>query len=175
MKYNNLTIVYYSCFPLILCYIVSFFSTYVIKQTIHSYSRFSLCYVLKLLSPVWLFATLWTVAQQAPLSMGILRERILEWVAISASRGSSQPKDWTQVSHTAGRFFTIWATRDVLLLLLPTHFSCGWLCAAPEMAAHQAPPSPGFSRQEHWSGLPFPSPMHESEKWKWSCSVSSDS
>ena len=32
------------------------------------------------------------------------------------------------------------------------------------MAAHQAPPSLGFSRQEHWSGLPFPSPMHESEK-----------
>ena len=36
------------------------------------------------------------------------------------------------------------------------------------MAAHQAPPSLGFSRQEHWSGLPFPSPMDESEKWKWS-------
>ena len=34
------------------------------------------------------------------------------------------------------------------------------------MAAHQAPPSLGFSRQEHWSGLPFPSTMHESEKWK---------
>ena len=36
------------------------------------------------------------------------------------------------------------------------------------MAAHQAPPSLGSSRREHWSGLPFPSPMHESEKWKWS-------
>ena len=33
----------------------------------------------------------------------------------------------------------------------------------------------GFSRQEHWSGLPFPSPMQESEKWKWSCSVVSNS
>ena len=43
------------------------------------------------------------------------------------------------------------------------------------MAAHQAPPSLGFSRQEHLSGLPFPSPMHESEKWKWSRSVVSDS
>ena len=42
------------------------------------------------------------------------------------------------------------------------------------MAAHQAPPSLGFSRQEHWSGVPFPSPMHESEKWKWSRSVVSD-
>ena len=43
------------------------------------------------------------------------------------------------------------------------------------MAAHQAPLSLGFSRQEHWSGLPFPSPMHESEKWKWSRSVISNS
>ena len=37
--------------------------------------------------------------------------------------------------------------------------------------AYQAPPSMGFSRQGYWSGLPFPSPMHESEKWKWSRSV----
>ena len=36
-------------------------------------------------------------------------------------------------------------------------------------------PIPGFSRQEHWSGLPFPSPIHESEKWKWSRSVVSNS
>ena len=43
------------------------------------------------------------------------------------------------------------------------------------MAAHQAPLSLEFSRQEHWSGLPFPSPMHESEKSKWSRSVMSDS
>ena len=37
--------------------------------------------------------------------------------------------------------------------------------ATPWTAAHQAPASMGFSRQEYWSGLPFPSPMHESEKW----------
>ena len=43
------------------------------------------------------------------------------------------------------------------------------------MGAHQASPSLGFSKQEHWSGLPFPSAMHESEKWKWSRSVVSDS
>ena len=59
----------------------------------------------------------------------------------------------------------------MLLLLLLNHFSRVRLCATPETAAHQAPPSLGFSRQEHWSGLPFPSPMHESEKWKWSRSV----
>ena len=50
-----------------------------------------------------------------------------------------------------------------LLLLLLSRFSHVQLCATPEMAAHQAPPSLGFSRQEDWSGLPFPSPMHESE------------
>ena len=52
----------------------------------------------------------------------------------------------------------------LLLLLLLSRFSRVRLCATPEMAAHQAPLSLGFSRQEHWSGLPFPSPMHESEK-----------
>ena len=50
-----------------------------------------------------------------------------------------------------------------LLLLLLSRFSCVQLCVPPQTAAHQAPPSLGFSRQEHWSGLPFPSPMHE---WK---------
>ena len=63
----------------------------------------------------------------------------------------------------------------LLLLLLLSHFSRVQLCATPKMAAHQAPLSLGFSRQEHWSGLPFPSPMHESEKSKWSRSVVSDS
>ena len=63
----------------------------------------------------------------------------------------------------------------LLLLLLLSHFSRVWLCATPQTAAHQASPSLGFSRQEHWSGLPFPSPTHESEKWKWSRSVLSDS
>ena len=50
------------------------------------------------------------------------------------------------------------------LLLLLSRFSRVRLCATPQTAAHQAPPSLGFSMQEHWSGLPFPSPMHESEK-----------
>ena len=46
-----------------------------------------------------------------------------------------------------------------MLLLLLSCFSRVRLRATPEMAAHQAPPSLGFSRQEHWSGLPFPSPI----------------
>ena len=45
----------------------------------------------------------------APLSMGILQARIVEWVAMPSSRGFSQPRNWTKVSCTAGRFFTIWA------------------------------------------------------------------
>ena len=62
-----------------------------------------------------------------------------------------------------------------LLLLLLSHFSCVRLYATPETTAHEASPSLGFSRQEHWIGLPFPSPMRESEKWKGSRSVVSNS
>ena len=50
-----------------------------------------------------------------------------------------------------------------MLLLLLSRFSRVRLCATPETASYQAPPSLGFSRQEHWSGLPFRSPIHESE------------
>ena len=61
----------------------------------------------------------------------------------------------------------------LLLLLLLSRFSRVRLCATPQTAAHQAPPSLGFSRQEHWSGLPFPSPMRESEVAQ-SCPTLSD-
>ena len=47
---------------------------------------------------------------------GILQARILEWLAIPFRRGSSQPRDRTQVSCIAGEFFTIWATRETLRL-----------------------------------------------------------
>ena len=60
------------------------------------------------------------------------------------------------------------------LLLLLSRFSRARLCATPRTAAHQAPLSLGFFRQDHWSRLPFPSPMHESKKWKWSHSVVSN-
>ena len=68
--------------------------------------------VWKSLSRFWLFVTLWTVACRAPLSMEFSRQKQLEWVAIPFSRVSSQPRDQTQVSHTAGGFFTVWATRE---------------------------------------------------------------
>ena len=69
---------------------------------------------MKSLSCVRLFATPWTIAYHVPLPMGILQARILEWVAISFSRGSSQPRDRTPVSCIAGRRFTLWATREAL-------------------------------------------------------------
>ena len=63
---------------------------------------------------------------------------------------------WTQLKAS----FSLLA----MLLLLLSCFSHVWLCATPKTTACQAPPSLGFSRQEHWSGLPFPSPMHERER-----------
>ena len=48
---------------------------------------------------------------------GIFQARILEWVAISFSRRSSGPRDWTQVSQIAGRLFTVWVTRESELVL----------------------------------------------------------
>ena len=62
----------------------------------------------KSLSHVWLYDPMaYTVH-------GILQVRILEWVAFPFSRGSSQSRDQTQVSHSAGRLFTSWATREAL-------------------------------------------------------------
>ena len=69
---------------------------------------------------------------------GILQARILEWVAISFSNA------WK------------WKVKVKL-------FSRAWLLATPWTAAHQAPPSMGFSRQEYWSGLPLPSPPEYSD------------
>ena len=80
----------------------------------HREALYNLCiYVCYSHSHVQLFETLWTVARQAPLSMGFSRQEH-QWVAISFSRGASQPRDDTWVSHIAGRFFTIWATREAL-------------------------------------------------------------
>ena len=62
----------------------------------------------KLLNHVQLFCDLYIVH-------GILQARILEWVAVPFSGGSSQPKDRTQVFRTAGEFFTSWATKEALL------------------------------------------------------------
>ena len=76
-------------------------------------------------------------------------------------------------SHEIKRCLLLGRKAMTNLLLLLSHFSRVRLCATPQTAAYQAPPSLGFSRQEHWSGLPFPSPMHESEVAQ-SCPTFSD-
>ena len=91
----------------------------------------------QMLIHVQLFAASWTVAHQAPLSMGF-----------------SWQEYWSGLPFPS-------LFQCMLLLLLLSLFSHVRLCATPQVAAHQATPSLGFSRQEHWSGLPFPSPMHE--------------
>ena len=70
------------------------------------YIRYNLCCAALSCSVTSDSATPWTVALQAPLTMVILQARILEWIAMSSSSGSSQPRDQTQVSHIVGRFFT---------------------------------------------------------------------
>ena len=69
----------------------------------------------KSLSRVRLFETPRTLAHQSPRSVGFFQAWTLEWVAISFSRGSSWPRDWTQVSRIAGRRFILWATREAYL------------------------------------------------------------
>ena len=76
-------------------------------------------------------------------------------------------------SNEMKRFLLLGRKAMTKLPLLLSHFSLVRLCATPETAAHQAPPSLGFSRREHWSGLPFPSPMRESEVAQ-SCPTLSD-
>ena len=71
--------------------------------------------MLSCFSPVWLFATLWTVACQASLSMRILQTSILEWVAMPSSRGSSQPRDRTQVSWSVVHRLPMWGSSGRLL------------------------------------------------------------
>ena len=69
----------------------------------------------------WFFtsASLLQVRLKTCIVHGILQARILEWVAFPFSRGSSQPRNWTQVSHTASRFFTGWARREAWDCVLP--------------------------------------------------------
>ena len=84
----------------------------------------------------------------------------IEVVAFPFSRASSQPRDQTQVCRIAGGFLTSWATREALWFLVSEVKSLSrvWLFLTPWTVAYQIPPSIGFSRQEYWNGLPFPSP-----------------
>ena len=79
-------------------------------------SSSSFFFLWKLLSHVHLFLSPMDCSLSGSSVHRILQARILEWVAIPFSRGSSQPRDWTSVSYITGRFFTIWATRETTSL-----------------------------------------------------------
>ena len=100
-----------------ICVIFDFFHQF-FKWFSESRSFASLSEWVKSLTHVWLFVTPWTVHGQAPQSMEFSRQRVLEWVAIYFSRGSSWPRDWTWVIHIVGRHFTIWATGEALSFLI---------------------------------------------------------
>ena len=103
---------------------------------------------------------------------GILQSRILESVAFPFSRGSSQPRDRTQISHIAGRFFTSWATREAIWLhataaAAKSLQSCRTLCD-PIEGSPPGSPVPGIlqARTLEWVAISF------SNAWKWKVKVS---
>ena len=117
---------------------------------------------MKSLSRVRLFVTPWTVAYQAPPSMGFSRQECCSGLPFPSPGDLPQPRDQTQVSRTAGEFFTNeppakpWLCGNSLCEV--KSLSRVRLFVTPWTVAYQAPPSIGFSRQECWSELPFPSP-----------------
>ena len=116
---------------------------------------------------------------QAPLSLGFSRQEY--WSGLPCPPPEDLPKPGTEPRSPAlqedtllpeplGKPVYIHMVVSIytdlciyMLLLLLSHFSRVRLCATPQKAA-QALPSLGFSRQEHWSGLPLPSPLCESKK-----------
>ena len=98
---------------------------------------------------------------------GILQARILEWTAISFSRGSYRPRDRTQVSRIAGRCFNLWATSQKYYLLLIficilqffffltlCLWACGILVLRPGMEPQ--PPAVHMQSHNHWTTREFP-------------------
>ena len=79
----------------------------------------------KSLSCVWLFIV-----------HGILQARILEWVAVPFSRGSSRPRNWTRVSCSPGRFFTNWAIREAKIGQNLACFKCGMTSSSDGTGIH---------------------------------------
>ena len=116
-----------------------------------------------MLSRVQLFVTPWTIAHQASLSMGFSRQEY--WSGLPNPPPGSLPYPGIEVMSLmspalSGRFFTSstsWEApiKGCEVVKLLSHVR---LFATPWMVAYQAPLSTGFSRQEYWSGLPFPSP-----------------
>ena len=91
---------------------------------------------MKSLSRVWFFATPWSVAHQAPPFMEFFQASVLYWVAISFSKGSSRPRDQTQVSHIVGRFFPSEPPGKQTMSLIPFNFNITFLKNFPFPNTH---------------------------------------
>ena len=116
-------------------------------------------------------------SHQAPSFIGFSRQEYWSGVPLPSPIQHANAYIWNLERWL--RLSCMWdSKRDIDVsdqIRLDQSLSRVWLFATPWTVAYQAPLSMGFSRQEHWSELSFPSPMHESEKWKWSCSVVYDS
>ena len=103
-----------------------------------------------------------TAARQAPLSVRVSRQE--HWTGLPWPPPGELPNAGIKPASLmspalAGGFFTTSAIWEAPCLLLLRHCSRIRPCATPQTAAHRAPPSLGFSRQDRWSGVPFPSPL----------------
>ena len=105
-------------------------------------------------------ATPWTVTRQAPLSMRFSRQEY--WSGLPASPPGDPPDSGIEPkfpTSPAGRLFTAKPIREALSLYhVCVRYSVVSDSATPQTVALQAPVFMGFSRQDYWSGLPFPSP-----------------
>ena len=124
-----------------------------LQSTLHTLGPLcpSVCYALLCLVSQSCLTLCDTMDLQAPLSMGILQARILEWVAMPSSRGSSRPRDQSQVSLTEGGFFTSWANREApLISMFPYKSRLGRRLPFSLLSLLDPP--------NHYQGLPLMSP-----------------
>ena len=148
----------------------------------------AMCLCASSLSRVRLFATPWTVAHQTPLSMGFSKQEY--WNGLPCPPPGDLPNPGIEPRSPALQADSLLSEppgKPINAIDLYKRYRCVSAAAAskslqscptlcdPIDGSPPGSPSLGFSRQEHWSGFSFPSPMHESEKWNWSHSVMSDS
>ena len=118
------------------------------------------------------------ITDSMDVSLSELRDLVIDreaWLAAihGVAKSRTRLSEWTELNWTLHKHKCLPLSTTATATAKSLQ-SCPTLCD-PIDGSPPGSPSLGFSRQEHWSGLPFPSPMHEGEKWKWSSSVLSDS